>query len=73
MTSIPPTKIKNRIYENQKCKHIIPVNIAVNVVCRIRINPMAKGWFSWINTRDIMIIIIVVNNINITGSSLFKI
>lgn len=43
--NIPPKKIKNNEYENQKVFVIIPVNNAIIIVWIINNTPIDKGWF----------------------------
>lgn len=43
--NIPPKKIKNKEYENQKDLFIIPENKEIKIVCIISINPIDKGCF----------------------------
>lgn len=42
-TNIPPKKIKNKIYENQKDLEISPVIIAIKNVCTNNVKPIARG------------------------------
>lgn len=43
--NIPPKKIKNNEYENQKVFVKIPVNNAIKIVWVINNNPIDSGWF----------------------------
>ena len=42
-TSIPPKKIKNKIYENQNDTLIRPVEQQIKIVCNNKLRPIAKG------------------------------
>lgn len=44
-TNIPPKKIKNNVYENQKVFTINPVITQIKNVCINKIIPIAKGCF----------------------------
>jgi NADH-ubiquinone oxidoreductase chain 4L len=43
--NIPPTIIKNRMYENHIFWFMFPVIIEIMIVCINRINPIDRGWF----------------------------
>lgn len=47
--SIPPIKIKKRIYDNQKFFLIIPVSIQVKIVWISKIKPKDIGCFICVN------------------------
>lgn len=71
--NIPPIKIKNKIYENQKDFDKRPVIKQVRIVWKSKINPILRGWDIWVK------IILLINKINIviiciiSGDSLIKI
>lgn len=50
--NIPPKKIKNNEYENQKLFVINPVIIVIKSVCVINIIPILNGWFIIKNKID---------------------
>lgn len=72
MIIIPPTKIKNRIYENQNLFVAIPVIMHVNKVWTNKINPIVIGWLVWIIKIE-FIIIKIIRIWVISENSLFKI
>ena len=53
-TSIPPKKIKNKIYENQNDTLIRPVEQQIKIVCNNKLRPIAKGCEIWVNIIDTM-------------------
>lgn len=50
-TSIPPTMIMNKIYENQKLADNVPVIKATRITCINNVNPIESGWVIMENTR----------------------
>lgn len=69
--SIPPTRIRNRIYENQKFEFIFPVISLIRIVCNSKISPIDRGWFIIVNI--IVIVMLNDNSVIISRSSLIKI
>lgn len=43
-TNIPPKKMRNKVYENQKDLFIKPVIKQIKNVWISNVNPIAKGW-----------------------------
>lgn len=62
-TSIPPTIIINKIYENQKFILRVPVIIATRIVCMSSVKPIDKGWDIIENTRVIITIMFMINRL----------
>lgn len=71
-TSIPPTMIMNKMYENQNLLYIIPL-IRHNIVVWISsISPMAIGCFICVNVILVIILVDISVFIIMSGGILFK-
>ena len=51
-TSIPPKKIKNRMYENQNDRLDSPVVLQIKIVWKRSPRPIASGWDSRVKIID---------------------
>ena len=67
---MPPTKIKNKIYENQKVFKIIPVNKDTKKVWINKIIPIDRGCFICIKSLLNIISIIHINIIKISDQKI---
>jgi hypothetical protein len=70
-TNIPPTKIRNKIYENQNLWCNDPLIIHIIIVWSINIDPIANGCFICVK-RALKIILIFMSVIVISECSLGK-
>jgi len=71
-TSIPPTMIMNRIYENQNLLYMVPLMIHTIVVWINNIIPMANGCFICVNI-NLVNVLIDISNFVISEGILYKI
>lgn len=71
-TSIPPTMIMNRMYENQNLLYIIPLIRHIIVVWINNIRPMASGCFICVNVILVITLVDISVFIIISGGILFK-
>ena len=71
-TSIPPTMIMNRMYENQNLLYIIPLIRHIIVVWISSISPMASGCFICVNVILVIILVDMSVFIIMSGGILFK-
>lgn len=71
-TSIPPTIIMNRMYENQNLLYITPLIRHITVVWINNIIPMANGCFICVNV-SLVIILVDMSVFIMSGGILFKI
>lgn len=55
-TSIPPTMIMNRMYENQNLLYIVPLIRHTSIVWASNIIPIAMGCFIWVNVILVIIL-----------------